>query len=105
MTFARRHRKVRHALDPDLVPNSLQVVTLVDLDFIGDHPRTEGLVIGILQVPPSLVFLDETSKGLLVNSFCQRLLVVYQPHLQVLDGITVLIFRRALPSDDVGALG
>ena len=105
MALPRRHREVHHAIHPNLVPDNFQVLTLVDLNFVGDHSRTERFVMGILQVPAGLILLHEPGKGFLIDSFCQRLLVMDQPHLEVFDSVPIFIFGRPLPRDDVSAFG
>lgn len=105
MTLSRRNRKVGHAFDSNLVPDGCQVMTLVDLNFIRDHPRTECFVVGVLQIPSSLGFLHESSNRLFLDTFGQSLLVDDQPHLEILDSVAVFVLAGSLPGDDVSTQG
>jgi hypothetical protein len=97
-----RHGEVRHTLDSQLVPHLGQIMALVDLHLIRDDACAELLVKGILQVPAGLGLLDKLANGISFNALGASLLIDHEPYLEVLAGIAVFIFRRALPGDDIG---
>lgn len=80
-------------------------MALVDLNLVRDHSGAELFVVGVLQVPPGLGLLHEAANRLFLDAFGQRLFVNDQPHLEVLDGVAVVVLGRALPRDDISALG
>jgi hypothetical protein len=57
MVLAGRHSKVGYPLYAKLVPNSSEIVGLIELDLVGDSACAKLLVGSVLQVPSSLVLL------------------------------------------------
>lgn len=93
--------KVGDALDSQLVPDGTEIVTFVELDFVGDLTGTELLVGCVLKVPASLRLLDVLAQGQLVGS--GNAIFDSTPDLQVLGRISVLVLGRSLPGDEEGA--
>lgn len=102
MVLARRDSKISNALEPELVPDSAQILALVELDLVGDATSTEALVAGVLQVPAGLVLLHKLANNTPL-SLGAGAVVDRPPHLQVLGSVAGLVLCRALPGDDVGA--
>lgn len=93
--------KVSSPLDSELVPDLDEVVALVELHLVGDEASAVLLISRVLEIPASLLLLDEAAEGLLVGG---RDAFLYDtPDLEVLGRIAVLILGRALPCDDKGA--
>lgn len=67
MILTRRNSEVCDSLHADLVPDLGQIVTLVDLHFIGHDSCAEAFVKGVLQVPATLVLLNEATHGLFLG--------------------------------------
>ena len=91
------------ALHAKLIPNRDQIVALVELDLIGDEPGAVLLICRILQVPVTLLLLDEAANGLLLRT--GNAVLSGTPDLEVLGGVTVLILAGPLPCDDEAAAG
>lgn len=53
-SLARRHGKVGDTFNAQLIPDSTQVMGLVELDLVVDTSGAELFVCGILEVPSSL---------------------------------------------------
>lgn len=97
---SRRKGEVRYAFDPQLVPNSLEVVALVELDLVGDETGTEFLVGRVLQVPAALRFLNKLAQRLLGCSV--RKILDGTPDLEVLGSVTVLVFGGPFQGGEEG---
>jgi hypothetical protein len=103
VSVARRQRKISHSLFTELVPDSTQIVRLVELHLICHGARAELLVGCVLQVPASLVLLH-----IFANHCASTVLGFFShspPDLQVLHSIAVFVFCGALPCDNVRAEG
>lgn len=98
LSLTRRQCEVRNTLHAQLVPDSRQVIALVELNFVGHSAGAQPLIRSVLQVPASLRLLDEAAHDRVLISGLNG-----TPDLQILDGISVLVLRRALPGDHVGA--
>ena len=109
LILPRRQRKIRHALDPKLIPHGAQVPAFIELDLVGDNARTELLVGRVLQVPAGLRLLDKASNHILpvasiaVTAIVARAVLRDPPYLQVPHRIAVVILGWSLPGDDVSA--
>lgn len=88
----------RSSFNSKLVPDSDQIVALVELHLVGNESRTVLLIGRILEVPVPLLLLDETSQGPLVLD--SDALLEGAPHFEVLGGVAVLILARSLPRDE-----
>lgn len=95
--------EVSGSLDPKLVPDSDKIMRLVELHLVGDEAGTVLFVGSVLKVPASLLLLDEAANGLLIGG--SNTILDGAPDLQVLGGVTILIFGRTLPRDEKRALG
>ena len=104
MRLPRRNRKIRDTLNNQLIPNSLEISALVELDFIRNSSRAISFVGSVLKVPPRLTSLYErphdTSLALIA---C--ILVDCAPHFQVLRCVAVCVLRVTLPRDKVCSKG
>ena len=92
MILPRRHGKFGNPFNADLIPDGGKIMTLVYLNLVCHSAGTKCLVIGVLQIPASLGFLHISRKRLFFNTLCSGLVVKDQPHLQVLDRITIFVF-------------
>lgn len=98
MVLSRRKRKFRHPFHVQFIPNRRQVLTLEELHLVGDHTSAQLLISSVLQIPARLRLLDETPHNRMLISTAD-----HAPDLQVLHGVSVRIFRRTLPGDQVGS--
>lgn len=105
MVFPGRYRKLRDTFNSELVPDGAKVSALVELDFVRDHASTIPLIIGVLQVPPCLVLLDELTDNGPVGIVSGRNIFNNAPDFEVLDRISYLVFGRSLPRNDESAEG
>jgi hypothetical protein len=101
MVLAGRKRKVSHPLDHKLVPDCSKVSTLVELYLIYHRTSAESLIGSVLQIPSGLRFLDKLPDNSLLSLLIAR--INGFPDLQVLCGVSVIVFDRALPGYNVGA--
>lgn len=94
---------MRDALNPQLVPDSDEVVTLKELDLVGHKAGAEALISRVLEVPAGLRLLHKLAQRLLHGSFGK--ILNRAPDLEVLGGIAVLVLGRALVGTQESALG
>lgn len=102
MVLARRNGKISDTLDSELVPDSAQVVALVELHLVGDAAAAEALVTGVLKVPAGLILLHKLANNTPL-SLGSGVVIDRPPDLQVLGSIAGLVLGRPLPGDNVGA--
>lgn len=95
--------KVSDSLHAKLVPDGDEIVRLIKLHLVGDEAGAVFFVGSVLEVPASLLLLDETTEGLLIGS--GNTILNCAPNLQVLGGIAVVVLGRTLPRDEEAALG
>lgn len=93
---------VSDTLNPKLVPHVDKVVAFIELDLVGDLSSAVLFVSGVLEIPTTLVLLDELGERLLVGA--GDALLHYAPDLEVLGGIAGLILGGSLPCYNEGAL-
>lgn len=90
-------RKICHPLYAQLIPNSRQIITLVELDLVGHDAGAQLLVGSVLQVPACLRLLDILADdGVFIPALNRA------PHLEVLGSVSIGVFGWPLPSDQVG---
>ena len=61
-----RQGVISDPLHAKLIPDGDEVVALVELDLVGHEPTAVFLIGGVLQVPITLLLLDEPPERLLV---------------------------------------
>lgn len=95
-----RESKVCHALSSQLVPDSLEIIAVVKLYFVGYETGAVSLIGGVLQIPAVLGLLHKLPQRLLGRSFSKVL--DGAPDLEILGGIAVFILGRSFPCRKIG---
>lgn len=94
--------EISDSLDAKLVPDSDEIVSLIELHLVGDEACAVLFVGRVLEVPTSLLLLDEAANGLLISG--SNTIFDCAPDLQVFGGVAIVILGRTLPRDDKGTL-
>lgn len=95
--------EIRHALNPQFVPDGLEVVAVVELDLVCDEAGAILFVCCVLQVPAILRLLHKLAERLLSRLISGRL--DGAPDLEILGGIASLVLGGSFPSSNEGAPG
>lgn len=98
MVVAWRNGKILHAFEPQLVPNSAEIIALVELNLVGDDARAILLVSRVAQVPACLALLHVFANGLTIT--ISGTLFDGAPDLEVFDSIAIVVLGGTLPGNN-----